>query len=110
VHPDLAARKVIVNAYMYYVFDRPILSDAEYDRLSEVAAAGWDQLHPDRQWALGSPEDIRASGFHIKFSSFAVAAARTAFAHHFRKQPPFPEPDDWKWCEDRQHRYVTTGT
>lgn len=106
--PDLAARKVIVSAYLYYVCDAPILSDAEYDRLSCVAATGWGELHPDRQWALGEPDEIRASGCGIKFSSLAVHAARTAYTQHFKRTPPFPLPTTWRERSDGV-RYVTAG-
>lgn len=108
VTPDLAARKVIVNAYLYYVLDAPLLSDAEYDRLSELAAAGWSELHPDRQWALGAPEEVRATGHHIKFSSAAVSAARRAYSIHQRREPPVPPPVAWRTRDDGVS-YVTTG-
>lgn len=72
---DYLARKVIIHSYLYYVLDRPIISDAEYDRLCAIVAKRWSELHPDRQWALGSPELIRSTGHHVKFSSAAVGAA-----------------------------------
>lgn len=73
--PDYVARKVIINAFLYYVLDAPVISDYEYDRFSRYVADYWDDLHPDRQWACGSADQIRASGHHIKFSSMAVGAA-----------------------------------
>jgi NAD-dependent DNA ligase len=56
VAPDLAARPVIMAAYAYYVYDGPITDDAEYDKLCKYVADHWDELHPDQEWALGSPE------------------------------------------------------
>lgn len=72
---DYLARKVIIHSFLYYVLDRPIISDHEYDRLCAIVAKRWNELHPDRQWALGSPELIRSSGHHVKFSSAAVGGA-----------------------------------
>lgn len=72
---DYLARKVIVHSFLYYVLDAPVISDGEYDRLCLIVAKRWGELHADRQWALGSPDQIRATGHHIKFSSHAVAAA-----------------------------------
>lgn len=73
--PDYVARKVIINAFLYYVLDAPVIPDSEYDRFANYVADHWDELHPDRKWALGSAEQIRATGYHIKFSSLAVGAA-----------------------------------
>lgn len=73
--PDYIARKVIINAFIYYVLDAPVIFDYEYDRFSKYVADNWDDLDPDRQWACGSADEIRSSGHHIKFSSMAVGAA-----------------------------------
>jgi hypothetical protein len=106
-HPDLAARWVIVNAYLYYVLDSPLMPDADYDGWSQYVADNWKQLSPDRQWALDSPRKIRASGFHIKFSSYAVGAAEYGYHTAFRKGPP-RTPSKWLTRKDGC-RYVTVG-
>ena len=103
--PDLAARCVIVAAYLYYVLDCPIRDDAEYDRLSQYVADNWDQLSEDRKWALESAEAIRSTGHHIKFPQAAVFAAYRQLADA-GTAPKFAPPTDWKI--DPQHgRYVT---
>jgi hypothetical protein len=101
--PDLIARQVIIAAYCYYVLDDPITEDAKFDRACETVAKKWDALHPDRQWALGSPDAIRASGFHIKFSSAAVYGALSAYKKKTGQERPAPTT----WYLDSGFRYVT---
>lgn len=76
---DLAARKVIVAAFCYYVLDDPIMSDARYDKLSQFIAKHWADLNADRRWALGSARDTRAGGSHIKYTVQAANAAVAAY-------------------------------
>lgn len=103
--PDLAARKLIVAAYAYYVLDQPIMDDAEYDRLSRYVARNWDELDRDRQWALDTPEATRSSGAHIFFSVAAVSACY----HELNRQGDTPRlPFPTKWRETKKgRRYVT---
>lgn len=103
--PDLAARRVIVAAYAYYVLDQPIMSDAAYDRLSKYVANNWDELDRDRQWALDTPEDTRAGGSHIFFSQIAVGACYRELINR-GKRPRFPFPTKWKQTK-KGRRYVT---
>ena len=72
---DLAARKILVAAYIYYVLDDNIMSDDEYDKLSIYVADHWDELSEARQWALGDAESTRASGSHFKFTMATVGSA-----------------------------------
>lgn len=106
--PDWAARRLLISAYLYYVLDSPRMSDAEYDRLSLVVSRGWDELAPDRKWALRDPEAIRSTGAHIRFSSFVVAVA----LNYYKYQTGIVlevHPDDWR-ISKRGHRYVTCGS
>lgn len=104
--PDLAARKVIVQSYLYYVLDAPTMSDGEFDKLSVYVSQHWDELDPVRQWQLGSPEAIYSSGAHIKFTVYSVAAA-----HQLYKEANGKWPDAYhhKWKTDRKMklRYCT---
>ena len=103
--PDLAARRVIVAAYAYYVLDQPVMDDAEYDRLSRYVARNWDDLDEDRQWALDTPEQTRSSGSHIFFPTIAVAACyRELDRQGIRPRLPFP--GRWK-VSKKGRRYVT---
>lgn len=109
--PDLAARKVLVQAYLYYVLDAPTMSDGEYDKLSVVAADGWGQLEPVRQWQLGDPESAKAGGSHFKYTAATIGAARSEYHRQFRRHArAVPEHEahtgNWKTHEDGL-RYVT---
>lgn len=106
--PDHVARNVIVASYCYYVLDHPIMDDGEYDALCQYVAANWEQLEPDRKWALGDPESIKASGFHIKYSSYAVAAAGEKYKEKYLDYPSF-YPKYWQYREDGC-RYITGST
>jgi NAD-dependent DNA ligase len=99
--PDLAARRILVAAYCYYVLDTSPMSDAEYDKLSNIVADHWDELPPVRQWALGNPTDTRASGSHFKFTTLTVDAAR----HLVKTEHPYPSK--WSFNKEHQVHYVT---
>ena len=107
--PDLAARKIIVAAYIYYCLDHNIMSDAEYDKLSQYVADNWDKLAPARQWCLGSADQTRASGFHIRFTRYAVSAARQAYAKDRGRNPTHPYPEEEDWLTGPHGSYVTTA-
>lgn len=79
---DLAARQVIVSCYLYYNLSSPIISDHEYEHLVQLTVTGWDYLHPDRKWSLGSPRAIAATGNGIKVCLQAIMAARRAWCLH----------------------------
>lgn len=105
--PDLAARKVIVAAYLYYRLDSPTMDDSEYDKLSVFVSENWDDLHPDRKWCCGSAADIRAGGSHIKFTTVAVCAAGFLYEKVFSK--PVPSVPD-RWHFDPEHGHYVTAT
>lgn len=72
---DFAARRILIQAFLYYVMEDATMTDDEYDKLSIYVARHWDELSDDRKWACGSPEAIRSSGHHCKFSMHVVSAA-----------------------------------
>ncbi|MEE9356596.1 MAG: hypothetical protein V3U75_13480 [Methylococcaceae bacterium] len=45
--PDLAARQLLMSAYLYYRRDAPVLSDADNDWLSMYVVGNWDKI-PER--------------------------------------------------------------
>lgn len=106
ISPSLAARRAIVGAFCYYVLDDPIYSDAEWDRYCSQAASNWELLTADEQWSLGSPEEIRASGYHIRFSQRALAGALDAYELHHGSRPDwFPQ----RWRMDGKRKYLTAA-
>lgn len=74
-NPDHAARRVLMSCYLYYRRATHVLPDGDYDALVEYTARNWNRLHPTRQWQLGSPDEIRASGHAAKITSLVEHAA-----------------------------------
>lgn len=80
---DLQARKVIMAAYLYYERNVSLLTDAEFDSLSVVVAAELDWLDamgdcaidPVRCVQLGSGDELRVSGYHIRMTQMSVSGA-----------------------------------
>lgn len=79
--PDLAARKLLVAAYMYYNIAKPCMTDAEYDKLGQYVYKHYHELEPDRQFMLGDRRTMRTSGAGFKFSKACVWCCRSLFPH-----------------------------
>jgi len=97
----------MVQAYLYYVLDAPTMSDAEYYKLSVYAADHWDELTDERKFCLGSPEELRASGHHIKFTMFCIDAALEVYKAAHGKYPVFVPAPKWKTHKPLKLRYCT---
>ena len=85
---DLKSRWVLMSAYLYYRQASPVVHDAYYDRLSREVAKGWQLLDPLRQWQLGSPDELLATGHHVKVTVYVEAAA---LAWHKSVKGAYPE-------------------
>ena len=72
---DLAARRVIMSAMLYYGLGKPILSDGEFDELCGRLVTEWNDLSEQRKLCLGSPEELLAGGYHIKITTIAEDGA-----------------------------------
>ena len=83
--PDLAARKLIMSAYLYYRCDTSVLSDGDYDKLSLFVADSWEQLSEQLQWQLGDREGIRATGIGILITQMGQDAAHS-WLHREKKE------------------------
>lgn len=105
---DLAARKILVAAFCYYELSESVMSDGDYDALSNYVADNWNALHPDRQFCLGDAESVRASGHRFKFTTLCVAAAYKLLADLNINPEHAPNWDDG-WTYDKQvGHYCTT--
>lgn len=66
----------LMASYLYYVENRSILSDTEFDQLCMDLLAGWDQLD-HRHKHLTTKEDLEAgTGYAIQYPSIVIGAAR----------------------------------
>jgi hypothetical protein len=63
---ELIARRVIATSIAYYGLDVSLVEDTEFDQWCKRLHDEWDDLQEATQWKLGTPEEVRASGYHIK--------------------------------------------
>lgn len=68
---DLIARKVIMTSVAYYGLGISIVTDDQFDKWCQKLNRLWFRLDPFRQWQLGSREEIKSTGFHIKVTQAA---------------------------------------
>jgi hypothetical protein len=94
--PDLAARRVIIAAYLYYNHAAPVVSDEAFDKTCKYVANNWDRLEPIRQWQLGSPEDLLATGHHILITPAGEFAALAMHCAKVGASVSGPLISDWK--------------
>jgi hypothetical protein len=81
--PDLKARRLLMSAHLYYDRDSPVLSDADYEALSDAVAheleiaelTGESDIDPVRLAQLGSADQVRSSGFHLRLTQATVGGA-----------------------------------
>lgn len=88
------ARWLIMSSYLYYQRSCNVLSDGDYDKLSNFVADNWDELTEQLKWQLNSPEDIRTTGNGIKITQMGESAALA----WYKKTPEGHNipPQEWK--------------
>lgn len=94
-----------MSAFLYYGCSSSVMSDSEYDVLSEAVAARWSSLTPFFKETLESAEAIRASGHHILISSATYHGALAWYEHVFGDSPAVIPP----WREDARWKCEKTG-
>lgn len=94
---DLAARQVVMSAHLYYDRGSTVLSDADYDALTERVASGWRDLRPFLRWQLGSPEEILATGAGVKLTLAAIHGADAWHRKVLKRAPELPYSLSRKW-------------
>lgn len=72
---ERGARWLIMSAYLYYHRSCNVLSDGDYDKLSNFVADNWNELSEQLKWQLNSPDDIRATGMGIKITQMGESSA-----------------------------------
>jgi len=77
LHPDLAARHLLMAAHLYYDHGQPIMSDHEYDEMAKYVVMNWDALHPTRVWQLVGKKMTLATGMHFKFTTLTIDASHS---------------------------------
>lgn len=98
---DLKARHVIMASWLYYEKNISLISDAEFDSLCKQVAAelewldamGECEIDPVRCVQLGSAEELRVSGFHIKQTQMSIAGACAWYSSKRRRAKRLAVPD-----------------
>lgn len=85
--PDLAARRLIMAAHLYYDHAQPIISDSENDKLAKFVSAHFDDLHPTRQWQLRNRKIILTTTHHVKLTAQSIQASHKWYYSAFRRWP-----------------------
>lgn len=109
--PELAARWLIMSAYLYYHRDSPVLPDGDYDEVSKYVADNLDELSPQMQWQLESPEAIRATGQGIKITPMGESASIAWYKTNTGFDPVGSDlhPKDWRKSDKHNCLYITIG-
>lgn len=105
---DLIARKVIMSSLLYYGLDEPLIPDRQFDEWCVALAGRWKELDPFRAWQLGSAEEIRSSGFHVKITQAAVGGT-VAWLKSFGVKKIIVPNKKWKWSAKHQVSWLTTA-
>jgi hypothetical protein len=108
---DLAARLVLMSAYLYYERASPVLSDSEYDRLTDEVCSKWCELEPIRQWQLGNPEELRATAHHSKITVLTEKAACAWYFDTYGRAPDLCYIGHWRFRKGpKRLNYVRYAT
>lgn len=73
---ELTARRIIATSIAYYGLDVSLVEDTQFDQWCRQVSDRWDDLEEITKWKLGTPEEIRASGFHVKMRQMDLMATR----------------------------------
>ncbi len=103
---DLKARKIVMASLLYYGADTAIIPDCDFDQLCKEVIAGWDELSGFRRWQLGSPEELRASGYHIKTTIASWSAAHAWYELLHDHRIAIVPTQDWRFSEEKQVRWL----
>jgi hypothetical protein len=70
--------RFLVHSYMYYILNRSVISDAEYDALCADILEAWDGIEHMHKH-LVDPEALKAgTGFYLKRSDYPLVVRSVA--------------------------------
>ena len=66
----MSVSKYLIHSYLYYICNRPVISDAEFDKICKDLLKDWDNVsHMHKH--LVTREDLEAgTGFAIKYHDY----------------------------------------
>ena len=102
---DLTARKVVMASMLYYGLDESVVADEEYDGWCLRLHKLWLRLDPFRQWQLGSRDEIKGTGFHVK----VTMAAANAAIDWAKPKGNVRIKKDWEWSKRHRVHFLLPG-
>lgn len=107
---DLIARKVLMTSFLYYSLDELLVSDEQYDKWCKRLSKRWYKLDRIRQWQLGSPEEIRTTGYHVKVTHSTIGGALAwMMKKKMYKNRPVLYNKEWNYSKRYQVQYLTAS-
>lgn len=103
---DLWARLITIACYLYYHHDISIMSDGDFDKMCVEVADKWEELSPIRQWQLGSPEELKATGYHVKITLAGIEAAADLVWSTQKQKIPRVYLEELKYSEEHGVHYL----
>lgn len=66
----------LVHSYLYYVLDKPIIPDSEFDKICKALFEKWDVIdHPHKK--LINKESLKAgTGYYLKYPLRVIGSAK----------------------------------
>lgn len=102
---DLTARKVVMTSMLYYGLDISVVPDNVFDQWCLRLHKLWLRLDPFRQWQLGSRDEIKGTGFHVK----VTMAAANAAVDWAKPKGKISVKKDWEWSKRHKVHFLLPG-
>lgn len=81
-NPNMAIPWYLMASYAYYELDRPILSDAAFDKLGKAMLKMWDSLEHKHKHLI-TEDDLKAGSLMTReFPETTVGAAKRLIKDH----------------------------
>lgn len=72
-HPNLLVPHFLVHSYLYYVLDRPLISDLAFDAIVSALSENWEVVqHPHKHLI---DRTLLKTGFYLEYPSRVPGAA-----------------------------------
>jgi hypothetical protein len=107
MHPDYAARLIVMSATVWYRFKSPIISEADDLKLVRYVLedGNYQALTKLKQWQLGDPAVFSESTRQVRVTTMAYRGALDWHARCTGIELHYPEPL-WRQDTEQQCRYI----
>lgn len=85
--PNQCLSYYLIHSYLYYIANKPLISDADFDKICQWLKMAWDQV-THRHKHLVSLKDLNAStGYAIRYPQIVESSAWQVLREVYHKQP-----------------------